>query len=332
MNDHERLLLLHKRWMDSISPEELKLLEEALSTDESFRKEAELTESLWEKAARPEPSFQPDLSLAWEKFKGKMYPPTRVSRVVSMPFLVKIAAAVAFLVVSAVAIRFALNTSDYVVVATKEFEIRKSISLPDGSIVWLNSHSFLKFPKVFEGPTRKVQLKGEAYFEVNADKKHPFIVKTPAGQVTVTGTIFHVRAYRNEGFEEVFLKKGKVHYQSRKGEKEADLVEGQKATFQKATKDLGMVADPLAIPIFWKEGRLNFQNTPLGDILTVLERHFHVEFNTSNVRKYLPCTYSVDFTDLDLNGSIFLVQRHTGISFTEKGYRSYVLKGGTGCN
>lgn len=84
--------------------------------------------------------------------------------------------------------------------------------LPDHSVVWLNAGSTLRYPTVFKKDNRNVELKGEAYFEVQADKERPFYVNTSQGlSVYVYGTKFNVAAYEEDDYIETVLEKGKVN-------------------------------------------------------------------------------------------------------------------------
>lgn len=84
--------------------------------------------------------------------------------------------------------------------------------LPDHSVVWLNAGSTLRYPTTFKKDNRLVELKGEAYFEVQADKDRPFYVNTPNGlSVYVYGTKFNVAAYEDDNYIETVLEKGKVN-------------------------------------------------------------------------------------------------------------------------
>lgn len=84
------------------------------------------------------------------------------------------------------------------------------VNLPDGSKVWLNAGSSLKYPTQFNDKQRVVSMQGEAYFEVESDKEHPFIVKTKELTVEATGTAFNVNAYTSDNVTAVTLVKGKV--------------------------------------------------------------------------------------------------------------------------
>lgn len=90
--------------------------------------------------------------------------------------------------------------------------------LPDKSCVWLNSGSWLRYPTRFSEESRRVEIRGEAYFEVESDKKHPFYVNTPGGlSVRVTGTKFNVSAYDDERTIEVVLEEGRVNVENAAG-------------------------------------------------------------------------------------------------------------------
>lgn len=85
------------------------------------------------------------------------------------------------------------------------------VNLPDGSLVWLNAGSSLKYPTVFDWDKRQVELSGEAYFEVESDPEHPFIVQTDGVEVSAVGTAFNVEAYRNDSIVAVTMAIGKVN-------------------------------------------------------------------------------------------------------------------------
>lgn len=333
MNDHERLLLLHKKWIGSISPSELSLLEDELASDESFRKEASWLEKMWEKAAKAEPSFQPDAVGAWEKFRKRLHPPSTASRVFQMPAIWKAAAAVALLV-SLVAIvpLFLRSGEDGLQHVHSGNGKNNGYTLPDGSVVWLNAFSRLDHPPVFDADKRMVKLEGEAYFEVEADPSHPFIIETPHGEVRVTGTVFNVRAYKKEKFEEVFVKSGKVSFQSRSGKYSVQLKPGERANLQKASRKVLPLPEPLAAPLYWKEGKLNFRDAPLREVFKVLEEYFHVRFNTEKVQD-IDCTITIDFAGYSLAECLGYINKHTGVTHKYNSNQTIItLMGGEVCD
>ena len=78
---------------------------------------------------------------------------------------------------------------------TAPYGMVSSLTLPDSSKVWLNAGSTLKYPTAFTSNVREVEMSGEAYFEVHADKEHPFIVNTGDLKVTATGTAFNICSF-----------------------------------------------------------------------------------------------------------------------------------------
>ena len=154
--------------------------------------------------------------------------------------------------------------------------------LPDHSVVWLNAGSTLRYPTVFRKNNRNVELKGEAYFEVQADKERPFYVRTSNGlSVYVYGTKFNVAAYDDDDYIETVLEKGKVNVITPTQETIV-LAPGEQLLYdknsQKTTKNKVDVYGKVA----WKDGKLIFRNASLEEIFKRLERHFNVEIQFDN--------------------------------------------------
>ena len=154
--------------------------------------------------------------------------------------------------------------------------------LPDGTKVWLNAHSSLTYPAKFTGGIRKVQLSGEAYFDVETDKKHPFIVGLNNDiEVEVTGTEFNIDAYENFNLITATLASGsiKMRYPDKTtGEKSITLKPGQKITFDKASQKTKMLDASVLVETGWKDGKVYLENTPLEQLLHTLSKRFDVDF------------------------------------------------------
>ena len=156
-----------------------------------------------------------------------------------------------------------------------------AVSLSDGTKVWLNSKSSLKYPVEFSGDKRAVTLEGEAYFEVTKDPHSPFTVKTKSGNVTVLGTHFNVSAYDEDKNFETTLAEGKVkvsEISKSKQTEEVVLRPGQQARVKNEALRVVEV-DPLAYTA-WKDGKFYFENENLKNILTKMARwyNFNVKF------------------------------------------------------
>lgn len=149
-----------------------------------------------------------------------------------------------------------------------------SIVLPDGSKVWINAESSLRFPVRFSGKERQVQLTGEAYFEVAENSSQPFrVLVNDKTQVLVLGTSFNINAYGDQPRVKATLVTGKVNIRS--GKAEAILVPGQEASI---AGDI-TVADHADInkAIAWKNGAFDFNNVTIEELATQLERWYDIE-------------------------------------------------------
>lgn len=151
------------------------------------------------------------------------------------------------------------------------------LALSDGSKVWLNSMTELRFPVAFTGEERKVYLTGEAYFEVAPNSKHPFIVVTEEGmEVKVYGTEFNMNTYQH-GVVQTVLVSGKVGIRVNATGKEVMLAPRQMAEYSEKT---GMVrvedTDPYRY-IAWKDGEFVFERETIEEIMERLGKWYDVK-------------------------------------------------------
>ncbi|WP_321375068.1 FecR domain-containing protein [uncultured Draconibacterium sp.] len=150
----------------------------------------------------------------------------------------------------------------------------KTLTLSDGTKVWLNSSSLLIASEPFIGDKREVTLFGEAYFEVAPDKEKPFIVETPNLKTQVLGTHFNVVAYPTDEIHEISLFEGKVQLQPNANNNTAILNPGDRAYFNMHTGSLKLIHTDLGKPAQWRDGILRFYDEDLFSISKKLERHF----------------------------------------------------------
>lgn len=175
------------------------------------------------------------------------------------------------------------------------------IFLPDGSAVLLNSSSKLVYPSAFDEETRKVFLKGEAFFEVAKDSLKPFLVTTDHLTAKVLGTSFNFKAYEDKDEQSLALVTGLVEIIFENGNaNNLLLTPGEKVSFEKATGIFGKEIFDYDAEIIWKDGIIRFKDTPLKDALETLEQWYGVTFileNKSN--KELPVTGRFNSENLD---------------------------------
>lgn len=153
------------------------------------------------------------------------------------------------------------------------------ITLADGSKVWLNAGSTLNFPTRFVDGKRCVSLKGEGFFEVQANKEKPFIVSTSSYDIKALGTSFNVNAYtQSEGFETALLT-GKVEIMDRITERVVSLAPDNRAVF--VNNRLSVLPIQSVDYFLWREGIIYFDE-PLTEVLKKLELYFDVNIKVNN--------------------------------------------------
>ena len=153
------------------------------------------------------------------------------------------------------------------------------LQLADGTKIWLNAASSVKFPVSFQGSKRNVELQGEAYFEVAKDKAHPFIVKSIHQEVEVLGTHFNLKVYENGLRTTTTLLEGSVKVN------QVILKPGEESTLTAGQINVRNVDTDNAIS--WKNGFFNFDNEPLEQIMDDIGRWYDldVKFKDEELRK-----------------------------------------------
>jgi len=151
------------------------------------------------------------------------------------------------------------------------------VTLPDGTKVWLNAGSSLKYPMSFAKNERRVSLEGEAFFEVTKDSARPFKVLSKGQEIEVLGTAFNVNAYPDNTAIKTTLVNGKVKLSNDKRYSEAIyLLPGQQSTNTNNGK-IQLANVDTAPFTAWKEGLFYFDETPLSDALQQIGRWYNVE-------------------------------------------------------
>ncbi|MFV0536183.1 MAG: FecR family protein [Dysgonomonas sp.] len=166
--------------------------------------------------------------------------------------------------------------------------ITSSITLSDGTIVDLNAGSSLEYPAQFDGDIRMVSLKGEAYFRVAKDTKHPFIVETNGIRVKVLGTHFNVQSYENDDKIVATLVEGSISVDKTSGRIENKknepiiLQPNQQITFDKSNSSLVVKEVDANLNILWRDRQYYFDNEKFADIVKKLERNFNVKITIAS--------------------------------------------------
>lgn len=174
------------------------------------------------------------------------------------------------------------------------------VTLPDGTKVWLNAASTLTYPVQFTGRERRVELEGEAYFEVSSQRNKPFIVLSEGQKVTVFGTSFNVNKYRGQNVGATTLLSGSVEVMNTYTMETHDLIPGQQSlvSLQKINvNDVVDAEDYLA----WKNGFIIMNEATLKDVIPQLERWYDVSFEMKRnplIRAYIALDRRVNLSEV----------------------------------
>lgn len=204
-----------------------------------------------------------------------------------------------------------------------EYGQKMKISLPDGSIVQLNSGSSMEYPEKFDHDNRTVQLTGEAFFEVKKNPKKPFIVETEHVQTKVLGTSFNINAYvANE--PTITVASGSVLVRT---DKQSVILEKNQKAFlvDQELKSENVLAQNA---ILWKDGILNFKDTPMKAVKSSLEKWYNVAINFED-EAIEKCVFTGQFKNEKLMIVLEVLKETFGITYEVKS-KLIIIKG-KGC-
>lgn len=183
--------------------------------------------------------------------------------------------------------------------------------LSDGTKVWMNSESRIKYPIAFVGKERRVYLEGEAYFEVSKNQEMPFIVDMGKASIQVLGTSFNARAYQDEPQICATLAEGQI--QLKAGTKNVILAPEEQGIFELITGNLSRKKVDINLYMGWKDGRFIFQEQTLEEMMNTLSRWYDIQvfFENSKVREI---TFSGNLKRYDSFNEIIRLLEMTGMA------------------
>lgn len=217
------------------------------------------------------------------KLKKELQHIKNTNKVISLPYK-NWAAAASVIFLIGLSLFFYQNSNE---VENRQFTAKlgehTQIKLSDGTQIWLNAGSVLKYPKEFKGDTREVYLSGEAFFDVAKDKKHPFIIHTNKMDTKVLGTSFNVQAYPDQITQEVSVLTGRVNVKSTVTEENVYVTPGQKVVFKSHDNKLHAFKDiPLDAISLWRKNIMVFEETPLPEVVATINRNYNVAIEIRN--------------------------------------------------
>lgn len=233
----------------------------------------------------------------------------------------RMAAAVAFLVVAGSILYSSLSVQEFSVQTAME---TKTIELEDGSMVYLNEHSELSYAEDFGDCHRVLQLKGEAFFEVNRNVDCPFVVETAQTDITVLGTSFNVKVLSSKAQTEVMVTSGKVEVRSNRSGQKAILTPKEKIVHMHG-KSLTKIKDENYHSVAWHT--LDFRKERVEVIVQAMEKIYEVDIDLSQTT-IGDCRYTLDLNKNTLTDAFEVLKTSFKLEIEEKGNQTFVLKGG----
>lgn len=196
-----------------------------------------------------------------------------------------------------------------------------SFRLPDGSKVWMNAGSYLRYPVEFASGKREIFLEGQGYFEVTHNPAKPFIVKVDQGySVEVLGTEFNITAYRDEDLIETTLVAGsvKLNLGSAANKTVSRILKPrEKAVYKKKDRLLSISSINPNYETAWKDGKIIFKNHPMEEVLKILSRHYNVRFEIKDP-KVTESEITAKFSNEQLPQVLEYLKLASGIKFKIK--------------
>jgi ferric-dicitrate binding protein FerR (iron transport regulator) len=286
-------VILARYFANEASAETIVQLQKWLAEGEENRRKFELLKAIWsERSAEPRSISTPNqetLDKIWNKGIEKSKRDKGFYSIFFFNYLSQIAAAFLIALIIPIAVYWIniKNQAPHIqpeityVVKENPATQRSRFEWPDGSMVWLNCKSSLRFPENFSTSHRQVELSGEAFFEVKEDSLRPFVVSSGGISTTALGTSFNVAAYPERSFIEVALITGKVKIEDKHLKSElAVLNPGAGISYNKINNSLTTKAiNPEHIQA-WKSGVLIFDGDNYEDFVWKIKQWYDVDITT----------------------------------------------------
>lgn len=334
MEHHIYITLLVKQLGEPLTTEETTSLNNWLNESEEHRRMADEYRLTWERIpVGLNPRIQPDLDQAFDRLMGKIKTAetaTPALQPVLKPTwlrpLTRAAAAALLLSVSIWGYQEYMAGPQMLMASAENLD-KKSITLSDGTVVWLRKGGSIKYPEQFEGAERQIELVGEAFFDVAPNPQKSFNILTEANEnIKVVGTSFSIKP--TEIGTLVTVKSGTVLFEPSKGTQGASLTAGKQGLHPKNSSDI-IVSNAVSMnELAWQRGGLEFVNTPLKQVVKDLEDYYKVQITLEN-SKLMDCPYTAPLVQLPIDKVLENLCTVYQIRLFNPNPGEYILRGGS---
>lgn len=187
----------------------------------------------------------------------------------------------------------------------------QTVTLPDGTKVYLNACSYISYPQKFEGNERKITLIGEAYFQVARNEKQPFIVQTEQFDVKVLGTTFNIKAYKEDETQAVSVESGKVQVDM--PEAMIRLIANEEMNYNINAGEYRKHKEEESVAV-WRKGHFRFNQTPIMDVARELERAYNCKISIKEGQSF-DNLITGEHSNENLENILKTIQYATGIKY-----------------
>ncbi|MBS7567003.1 DUF4974 domain-containing protein [Mucilaginibacter sp. Bleaf8] len=329
--------LLAKKLANELTPAELQEFNALVAADELFRSEYESLKSYWQQ----DELHSGNMVAIFENIKRRTDIHERESQPVipirrSYSLWQKAAAVVAGVAILAGLYQLHIQASSDKTTTTSLLKLQtpgssiSKIRLKDGTQVTLNAQSTLKYPAIFDGPTREVYLTGEAFFDVAKDHNHPFIVHTSRSDIQVLGTAFNVKAYAEDKVYETTLLRGSIQvtFQQKPAAKvmlkpKDKLVLTSASDYYLASQTYTSTANTTVAETAWMNHKLIFNKQSFEDLANSLSRKYGVKiiFKNEDLRAH---KFTGEFNQEDLKQALQSLQIITHFQYKIQDSNVYI--------
>ncbi len=277
--------LLVKYLLEEASQDEILAINTWLNTSAENQNYYNQLKQIWQQSLELAPTIVIDEKQAWHRFQERIatLPVGGKTKGFSRLYISRkqwIAAAALFILIASGMLFSLYNTKEPVIAMmnTKSDTHVLKDTLMDGSIVTLNKNTTLSYPQKFTGPTRKISIKGEAFFEVAPNKEMPFIIQANEVTITVVGTAFNVKNY--DSSTEVIVESGivKLSYNNNT----IELTKGERILLHQQQTEIKKEKISNSLYNYYRTGIITCNATPLTELINTLNTAYNVDIILEN--------------------------------------------------
>ena len=270
-----------------------------------------------------------DTDAAWNKVKRQLQKSNdNVIPINRTPYFspLRIAATI-FLVVAISAVIYLMTAPPVQTLAVESEKMTRQDTLPDGSTAFLNKETELQYEYNPREKTRKVKLKGEAYFTVKHEEEKPFIIEADEILVRDIGTEFNLKAYPDKDTIEIVVTQGEVQFYTQK-DPGLNLKAGEKAIYSKRSKEFYRVEKPDTNTLAYKTKVFSFNNTDLQSVVALLNEVYNSKISLASESLY-NCRLTANFKEDNPEIIVEVIAETMGLELTRK--EDQLILSGKGC-